>query len=110
MVFYNEPVAPSPQVPRYLDIGYYAARNGVPFTLMSNLVYRWPRRWRFSTRTTIWRPLGYRRQVRSALRNMGLNLIAADVSIPTVTTIALPPQVNSEARAGRRPAGEPGTN
>ena len=39
MVFYNEPVAPSDRIPRYVDIGYYAALKGVPFTLNSNLVY-----------------------------------------------------------------------
>ena len=35
------------------------------------------------------------RQMRGTLRRMGLDLIAADSSIPTVTTIALPPAVNS---------------
>ncbi len=39
MVFYNEPVAPSDRIPRYVDIGFYASRQGVPFTLSSNLVY-----------------------------------------------------------------------
>ena len=95
MVFYNEAVAPSPTIPRYLDIGYYAARNGVPFTLMSNLVYA------LSAALEIFDADYYAdvarlaRQVRSALRSMGLSLVAADSSIPTVTTIALPPEVNS---------------
>ncbi len=97
MVFYNEPVAPSPQVPRYLDIGYYAARNGVPFTLMSNLVYALAAALEIFDADYYAGVARLARQVRSALRNMGLNLIAADVSIPTVTTIALPPQVNSVA-------------
>jgi len=97
MVFYNEPVAPSPQVPRYLDIGYYAARNGVPFTLMSNLVYALAAALEIFDADYYAGVARLARQVRSALRNMGLNLIAADVSIPTVTTIALPQQVNSVA-------------
>src|SRR6185436_536926 len=39
MVFYHDAVAPRPdKLPRYLDLGYYAAQNGVPFTHSSNLL------------------------------------------------------------------------
>jgi hypothetical protein len=39
MVFYHDAVAPEPdKLPRYLDLGYYAAQNGVPFTHSSNLL------------------------------------------------------------------------
>src|SRR6185503_4695741 len=40
MVFYNHEIAPAPKVlPRYLDLGYYAAQSGIPFTHSSNLLY-----------------------------------------------------------------------
>src|SRR6266568_3490524 len=39
MVFYHEALAPRPdKLPRYLDLGYYAAQSGVPFTHSSNLL------------------------------------------------------------------------
>src|SRR5574341_1159104 len=39
MVFYNHDLLPdSSTLPRYLDLGLYAARDGVPFTISSNLV------------------------------------------------------------------------
>lgn len=95
MVFYNEPIAPSSKIPRYLDIGYYAARNGVPFTLMSNLVYALDAALEIFDIEYYAGVARLARQMRGALRRMGLDLIAADSSIPTVTTIALPPAVNS---------------
>lgn len=38
MVFYNNPLAPDDRIPRYLDIGYYRSKRGVPFTHSSNLL------------------------------------------------------------------------
>jgi aspartate aminotransferase-like enzyme/predicted N-acetyltransferase YhbS len=39
VVFYDAPVAPAPdRLPRYLDLGLYAANAGVPFTQSSNLI------------------------------------------------------------------------
>ncbi len=39
MVFYDADVQPEPdRLPRYLDLGYYAQKDGVPFTHSSNLV------------------------------------------------------------------------
>ena len=40
MVFYNHDLASAPKaLPRYLDLGYYAAQGGMPFTQSSNLLY-----------------------------------------------------------------------
>jgi aspartate aminotransferase-like enzyme len=38
LVFHSEPVAPSDDLPRHLDLGLYAENGGVPFTLSSSLV------------------------------------------------------------------------
>lgn len=39
MVFYNHRISPSTNIPMYLDIGYYNKKNGIPFTISSNLIY-----------------------------------------------------------------------
>ncbi|TLS37911.1 aminotransferase class V-fold PLP-dependent enzyme [Pseudalkalibacillus caeni] len=38
MVFYNHAISPSHKLPRYIDLGYYAEKGGVPFTHSSNLI------------------------------------------------------------------------
>jgi len=38
LVFYNHPIMPDRRLPRYLDLGYYREKQGVPFTQSSNLV------------------------------------------------------------------------
>lgn len=38
LVFYNHPVAPDRRLPRYLDLGYYRQKQGVPYTHSSNLM------------------------------------------------------------------------
>lgn len=38
LVFYNHQVIPDRRLPRYLDLGYYREKQGVPFTHSSNLV------------------------------------------------------------------------
>jgi aspartate aminotransferase-like enzyme len=38
LVFYNHDVIPDRRLPRYLDLGYYREKQGVPFTQSSNLV------------------------------------------------------------------------
>lgn len=38
-VFYAHDIAPEPErLPRYLDLGYYALKSGIPFTHSSNLI------------------------------------------------------------------------
>ena len=40
LVFHDAHVAAAPdRLPRYLDLGFYVEKNGVPFTLCSNLLY-----------------------------------------------------------------------
>lgn len=40
MVFYNYDMKSSPDsIPSYLDLGYYQDKEGIPFTIQSNLVY-----------------------------------------------------------------------
>jgi len=100
MVFYNHPLESAPQaLPRYLDLGYYAAQQGVPFTTSSNLVYAlqtalkridWPEKYAQIAETGAW--------LRAQLRALGLQIVAPDVhAAPAVVSIALPPEIPSQA-------------
>jgi aspartate aminotransferase-like enzyme len=98
MVFYHHQVTPVPdKLPRYLDLGYYAMENGIPFTFSSNLLHAlhaavkrvdWERRFVQTANLSA--------GLRLRLAEMGLELIGhgADTS-PAVITIALPPEMNS---------------
>jgi aspartate aminotransferase-like enzyme len=82
---------------RYLDLGYYAAQNGVPFTFSSNLLHAlhaavkhvdWEKRF------TGLVELGG--ELRRRLRDAGLTLVADDLlHSPAVVTIVLPPELDS---------------
>ncbi len=98
LVFYHHEVQPAAdRLSRYLDLGYYAAQNGVPFTFSSNLLHAlhaaikhvdWEKRFRGLTE------LGG--DLRGLLREAGFTLLADEVShSPAVVTIVLPPELNS---------------
>ena len=102
MVFYNHEVVPSPRgVPRYLDLGCYAAQETVPFTFSSNLLHalhaavkrvRWDERFGGLVDLSAW--------LRTRLCELGFELIGDGASVsPAVVTIALPSHLDS-ARIG----------
>ena len=96
LVFHRDPIAPSPDLPRYLDLGLYAAET-VPFTQSSNLVG--------ALRTAVARPprfeevarLGH--WLRTRLQSMGLTLIGGRQPAPHVVTIALDRSIPSDELA-----------
>lgn len=97
MVFYSHAIYPAPNaLPRYLDLGYYRAKNGVPFTTSTNLLYALkaalqlidPKRFHAIKQTT--------QRVREELRLRHLSILAPERdSSPAVTTIILPEAVDS---------------
>ena len=98
MVFYNQDAVLSPKrLPRYLDLGLYAASDGIPFTQSSNLLYaletalrRFDSNKPFDdlARLSFW--------LRGRLREMGFSLIASDRhSSPAVVTVSLPETLRS---------------
>jgi len=98
MVFYNHPLAEEPKaLPRYLDLGYYAAQAGIPFTQSSNLVYalqtalnriNWQEKFDQIAEVAVW--------LRQRLRDLGLQIVAPDAhASPAVVTLALPSDINS---------------
>jgi aspartate aminotransferase-like enzyme len=104
MVFYNHVATPSSErLPRYLDLGYYAAQSGVPFTFSSNLLHalhaavkhvEWTKRFAGIA------ALGG--ELRQRLRDAGFTLLAEDaITSPAVATIVLPPELNSVAVGNR---------
>src|SRR5439155_11482569 len=99
MVFYHDAVAPQPdKLPRYLDLGYYAAQNGVPFTHSSNLLSalqvalkRYDSQQPFAeiVELSVW--------LRPKLRELGFDILAPDAhASPAVITLALPKSISSQ--------------
>lgn len=99
LVLHNHDIAPAPSLPRYLDLGLYAAA-GVPFTQSSNLVR--------ALHAAVSRLLAPEHdaetvvrdamKLRTRLRSFGFRIVAADADAsPAVTTVALPPRVDSIA-------------
>jgi aspartate aminotransferase-like enzyme len=98
MVFYHhDVVATSQGLPRYLDLGHYAAQQGVPFTFSSNLLHalhaavkrvRWDERFAGLIELSAW--------LRTRLRELGFELIGDGApTSPAVVTIALPASLSS---------------
>lgn len=98
MVFYQHNVTPAPdRLPRYLDLGFYAQQEGIPFTFSSNLLHalhaavrgvNWDRRFAEIAETATW--------LRTRLVEMGFNVVGISTrTSPAVFTLALPPELNS---------------
>jgi aspartate aminotransferase-like enzyme len=99
MVFYNHEINSSgKQLPRYLDLGYYAEQRGVPFTYSSNLVFGlksalahtcWQDKYQRIADTSVC--------VRKHLTQVGVTIVASDSNAsPAVVTIALPHNLSSK--------------
>lgn len=98
MVFHNHAVTPQPErLPRYVDLGYYSQQQGVPFTFSSNLLHAlhaavkhvdWEKRFTDTTNLSAF--------LRGKLVEMGFALVGTNTETsPAVTTIELPPEMNS---------------
>jgi aspartate aminotransferase-like enzyme len=99
MVFYHHDVKPAPKLLRYLDLGYYAAQQGIPFTHSSNLIHAlqtslkrtsWQDKFAQIRDTAIW--------LRARLRELGFQIVAPDPhASPAVITLALSPELSSKS-------------
>ncbi len=98
LVFHQEPPAQRPDLPRYLDLGFWAASDGVPFTHSSNLVSaldvalaeveRLPAGRCGDGRLAAW--------LRGELRAAGFTLKADEPNAsPIIVTVVLPPTVRA---------------
>ena len=92
-VFHKDDVIPaSPRLPRYLDLGYYAEKDGIPFTHSSNLIAALDAALsRFNTDEPFERVAELSRWLRPRLRELGLPILVDDAhATPAVVTIPLP--------------------
>jgi aspartate aminotransferase-like enzyme/GNAT superfamily N-acetyltransferase len=98
MVFHERDLPPAPErLPRYLDLGYYAAADGIPFTLSSNLLYALRAALGHLNRRNFARVADLAARLRAEIRNMGLPVVGDDsILSPAVTTVALPTSLSSE--------------
>lgn len=98
MVFSNHQVMPAEdRLPRYLDLGYYAQQDGIPFTFSSNLLHalhaavrgvNWEKRFSDLQEISTW--------LRMKLIESGFELVGANTrTSPAVITIQLPQNLNS---------------
>jgi aspartate aminotransferase-like enzyme/predicted N-acetyltransferase YhbS len=104
MVFHNHELESAPDdLPCILDLGYYQKKQGIPFTVQSNLVYAlltalkshdWPTRF---TEVRDWS-----KTIRRKLVEIDAPILAPDAcAMPAVVTIALP-EVHSSETIGDR--------
>ena len=104
MVFYDHEVEPAPAtLPRSLDLGLHAAKNGVPFTMSSNLFYGLDTALdAFQTNRIFDEIADISAWLRRGLRRLGYRTVAPDEhSSPAVITIELPEEFRS-IDVGRR--------
>ena len=98
IVLHNHPIEPAEsQLPRYLDLGYCASKEGVPFTLCSNLLYALktsletmdpPRRFADIAAASA--------QIREKLAELDVHVVSpARCASPAVITLALPEGVSA---------------
>lgn len=98
LVFHATPPAPRPDLPRYLDLGFWAKSDGVPFTHSSNLLAGLD-----LALAEVERLPGGRCEVnddpawlRSELRAAGFDLVADEANAsPIIVTIKLPATVSA---------------
>ncbi|HEV8538744.1 MAG TPA: aminotransferase class V-fold PLP-dependent enzyme [Bacteroidota bacterium] len=99
IVFYHHELDTKPgRIPRYLDLGFYAAQQGVPFTQSSNLLYGLHAALR---RLDPERRLNHILEISTWLKRellaAGYRVIPSEApTSPAVITIALPDSINSE--------------
>jgi aspartate aminotransferase-like enzyme len=103
-VFHARDVAPAPtRLPRYLDLGYYADKEGIPFTHSSNLVAALDAALsRFDTDEPFERVASLSSWLRPRLRELGLPILVDNgQATPAVVTIPLPASQNATTLGDR---------
>jgi aspartate aminotransferase-like enzyme len=96
-------VPPAPaRLPRYLDLGFYAQQDGIPFTFSSNLLHAlhaavkhvdWEKRFAGLVELST--------SLRTKLLELGFPLVGSDTrTSPAVVTLALPPEMDSTKIGG----------
>jgi aspartate aminotransferase-like enzyme/GNAT superfamily N-acetyltransferase len=98
LVFASDGERPSlPNVPRCLDLGYYIAKGGMPFTLSSNLVLALQASLRSRSWKQRYQQIAHEMaELRRIAERHGLDLLTpVEHSSPAILTIIVPTQYNS---------------
>jgi len=98
MVFYDHDIVPAPdRLPRYLDLGFCAREQGIPFTFSSNLLHALHAAVRrLSVEKRFEEVAGLSAGLRLRLAEMGFELVGSETQTqPAVITLALPAALNS---------------
>ncbi len=98
-VFYNHEILPnSIAIPRYLDLGFYAQSEGVPFTISSNLIYALGASLKaFDDDTRFLELEEMSEWVRAQILDLSFEIVAhSDNAAPALITIALPTWLSSK--------------
>ncbi|MGH8709988.1 MAG: aminotransferase class V-fold PLP-dependent enzyme [Burkholderiales bacterium] len=83
-------------IPRYLDLGLYAANESIPFTHSSNLIQALAMALDSFKEKNLERRILLSSTIRKALINEGFKVIGDEIdSAPFVVTIVLPPELDS---------------
>lgn len=103
MVFHHHKAMPAPErLPRYLDLGFCAACEGIPFTHSSNLLGALLAALRRNSARHYAELVETAHWLRAQLLDAGFQLVApAAESSPAVFTIALPRNIHSRTAAKR---------
>ncbi|HET7570625.1 MAG TPA: GNAT family N-acetyltransferase [Gammaproteobacteria bacterium] len=95
---YHQGARPNLRLPRYLDLGLYAEKSGIPFTHSSNLVYamRTAMR-RFDDPAIFDRQADLAAWLRGELHQRGFDLLVDDAeAAPGIVTVVLPDPARAE--------------
>ncbi|HET6654749.1 MAG TPA: GNAT family N-acyltransferase [Gammaproteobacteria bacterium] len=89
---FHQGAEPSTRLPRYLDLGLYATKQGIPFTHSSNLIYAMQTALkRFDDPGLFDQIAGLAAWLRGELHRRGFDLLIDDAdAAPGIVTIALP--------------------
>jgi aspartate aminotransferase-like enzyme len=98
LVFHEATPQPAPTLPRYLDIGFYGAHEGIPFTMSSNLVYALKAAVEQLVESAHLAQIAQlAAHLRRGLADLGLHPVAEEPDFLAVTTVALPKRLSSLA-------------
>ncbi len=106
LVFHRDEIAPSPRLPRYLDLGLWAREGGVPFTASSNLLAALGRALELRAADDGCRRAALGHELRPRLEQLGFAVVAPiEGAAPWVLTL-VPPEGESAYALGERLEGE----
>ncbi|HXT39574.1 MAG TPA: GNAT family N-acetyltransferase [Candidatus Angelobacter sp.] len=104
MVFYHHEIAPQPdKLPRYLDLGFYAGQDGIPFTQSSNLLAALQTALkRYDSQQPFAEIVELSNWLRPKLRELGFRILAPNThASPAVITLVLPGETSAQKLGDR---------